>query len=74
MEVKQLNKHYFTFGTYPECVQVVHAETPDIARNRMFAGWGDQWSMQYDQQEWTKSINEGYFKNARFLPEIYTKK
>lgn len=68
-----MGKHYFTFGGYPEAVQIIHANDPEQARNRMFAGYGNQWGFQYTEGEWQESLAKGRFKNAEYLPEIYCK-
>lgn len=69
-----LKKHYFTFGTYPERVQVILADTPERAEEIMFKSYGSNWSFQYTEEQWQQSLNEGYFKTAKYLKEIFDPK
>lgn len=63
-------KHYFTFGTYPERVQVIITDTVERAEQIMFDAWGTNWAFQYTEEQWQQSLNEGYFKNAEYFVDI----
>ncbi len=48
---------YFTFGIgqpYAGFCQPIQAKSCEEAREKMFEKYGDKWSFQYSQEEWTK--------------------
>lgn len=64
-------KHFFTFGKgYPETVVVINTDSPERAKAIMFAAFGGEWGFQYTEEQWTQAIEEGHFKNAKYLPEV----
>ena len=65
-----MQKHYFTFGTYPERVQVIVTDRPERAEQIMFDAYGTNWAFQYTEEQWQQSLEEGYFKSAKYLAEI----
>lgn len=64
-------KHYFTIAIgYPEKVQVIDAVTPERAEQIMFKKYGRSWAFQYTEEQWKKELDDGFFKNVHYLPEI----
>jgi len=67
------NQHFFTFGgghQFWNRIVVIHAESPERARQSMFDTFGNDWSMQYTEKEFTKAKSEGFFLNLEPLPTI----
>lgn len=70
----KMKKHYFTFGQnsyYHNHVQIIYAESPEQAEDKMFELWGSQWAFQYTEEQWQASISEGFFKNIEKLPPVF---
>lgn len=67
---------YFTFGighALGNKFQQVVADDMEQARETMCNTFGDSWAFGYTQQEFQKSINNGFFLNLEPLEPIYSK-
>lgn len=51
-------------------MQVIEADSPERANVLMFKYYGRNWAFQYTEEQWQDSLDEGFFKNVRYLPEI----
>lgn len=71
--IQKGNQHFFTFGgghQFWNRYVVIHAGSPEGAREKMFETFGNVWSMQYTEKEFAKAKSEGFFLNLDPLPTI----
>lgn len=57
--------HYFTFGlghTFANHVQPILAPNEQIAINKMFNTYGNKWAFHYTEEQWFKSMMQGFGK------------
>ena len=68
-----IGNHIFTFGgghPFWNRYVVIESESAELARQRMFDGFGIAWSMQYTEKEFARAKSEGFFLNLDPLPTI----
>lgn len=69
-----MNKYYCTLGTgYPERVQPIIASSQQKARQIMFAKFGHNWAFDYTEEQYQQALDDGFFKNAKYLPLVREK-
>lgn len=69
-----MDKHIFTFGQHHEYCdrhQIIFANEPEKAEDKMFEVYGRNWAFQYTEKQWEKSKSEGFFLKSEPLEPIY---
>ena len=68
-----MTQHIFTFGVghpFWNRYVVIQSSSAEQARQSMFDIFGNEWSMQYTEKEFSKAKSEGFFLNLDPLPTI----
>lgn len=72
-ENEKMEQHIFTFGgghPFWNKYVVIQADSPERAREEMFAAFGNAWSMQYTSKEFQQAKSEGFFLKLESLLTI----
>ena len=64
-----MSKYYFTFGygqVHANGYHVISANNPEDARTEMVHRFGNNWSMQYTESEWTHISKANEYEARQF--------